>query len=230
MSEAQILFYLLFIPHVLFAISIHEGAHAYTAYYFGDDTAALMGRVSLNPLRHLDPWGVLAFIIMHFGWAKPVPVNPARLRNPRRDEMLVSLAGPASNLALALLFSLILRFFFPAGDELKRMLSSPGMLPTLFLFFAVGAQLNAVLAFFNLLPIPPLDGSHIIAWFLPRHLAVRFERSMQYGMFILLGLIALSFIGINIFGYLIGLPMLTFLRLVMGDQLLAVVLTQMSLF
>lgn len=224
MNEQLILFYLLFIPHVLFAISIHEGSHAYAAYYFGDDTAALMGRVTLNPLKHLDPWGVVAFIIMHFGWAKPVPVNPGRLRNPRRDEMLVSLAGPASNFALALVFVLILRLFW------RQMLAGPGILNTLFLFLALGTQLNAVLGFFNLIPVPPLDGSHILAWFLPRDLARRFEQSAQYGMFILLGLIMLSFIGINVFGYLIGLPMAAFLRITLGGELFNAVLAKMALF
>ncbi len=223
MDEGQILFYLLFIPHVLFAISIHEGAHAYSAYYFGDDTAALLGRVSLNPLRHLDLLGALAFVVLHFGWAKPVPVNPARLGNPRRDEMLVSLAGPASNLALALILCVILRLFW-------KVMLGEGILHTMFLFLAVGAQLNAVLAFFNLLPIHPLDGSHILAWLLPRRLAEQYERSMQYGVIILMGLIMLSFIGIPVFGILIATPMFFFLKLVMGSQLLNVVLAQMALF
>jgi Zn-dependent protease len=214
MNEAQILFYLLFIPHVLFAISIHEGAHAYTAYYFGDDTAALMGRVSLNPLRHLDLWGAIAFLIIHFGWAKPVPVNPARLRNPRRDEMLVSLAGPASNFALALLLCLVLRFF---GNLMISV--GPGIGHTLFKFILIGAQLNAVLGVFNLLPIPPLDGSHILGWFLPYRLAAKYDQAMKYGMFILLGLIALTFMGIPIFSIILGKPMQGFMWLAMGPEL-----------
>ena len=164
-SQSDILFYLLFIPHMLFALSIHEASHAGSAYLLGDDTAALQGRVTLNPIRHLDPFGLIAFFIIHFGWARPVPVNPLRLKNPRRDNVLVSFAGPGSNLVMGMLLLVVIRVMWMVagtGSESVR---------TALAFMFVGAQLNVGLCFFNLIPVPPLDGSHILLGILPRSLA-----------------------------------------------------------
>lgn len=212
-------YYLLFIPQMLLSLSVHEASHAYTAYRAGDDTAAIQGRISLNPLRHLDPWGVLAFLIIKLGWAKPVPVNPARFRHPRRDDILVSLAGPGSNVILALLFSLLLRGSW-------RALQGMGESGLMVLFFlAIGAQLNLALALFNFIPIPPLDGSHILAGILPRGPALAYQKIMPYGMFLLLGLVLLgSFSGFNVFGVLIGVPMWLGLRSAMGPELFSFVM------
>jgi len=212
-------YYLLFIPHMLFSLSLHEASHAYAAYWAGDDTAALQGRISLNPLRHLDPWGILAFVIIKLGWAKPVPVNPARFRHPRRDDVLVSLAGPGSNVILALIFSLLLRGSWRALQGMGE----PGLMVLFFL--AIGAQLNLALALFNFLPIPPLDGSHLLAGILPRGPALAYRRIMPYGMFLLLGLILLgNFTGFNVFGVLIGIPMWLGLRSAMGPELFSFVM------
>ena len=214
-------YYMLFIPQMLLSLSVHESSHAYSAYLAGDDTAALQGRISLNPLRHLDPWGLIFFLVFKFGWAKPCPISPHRLKNPRRDEILISIAGPGSNLALALLFALILRSSWQtlAGQgEVGKMV---------LLFLAIGAQINTALAFFNVLPIPPLDGSHILGGILPLKWQPGFQRIMPYGMIILLGLVILgSATRLNVFGILIGIPMTLWLWLVMGSQLLNFVVSQ----
>lgn len=207
-------YYVLFIPQMLLALSVHEASHAYAAYRAGDDTAALLGRLSLNPLRHLDPWGILAFLVIKLGWAKPVPVNPSRLRNPRRDLIWVSVAGPASNLGLAVVFSLLLR----AGWRVLSEAGDSGLMAVFLL--AIGAQLNLALALFNLLPIPPLDGAQILAGILPRGPALTYQRIMPYGMLVLLGLILLeSFSGFHLFSVLIGVPMLLGLRAAWGTEL-----------
>jgi Zn-dependent protease len=221
MALDQYHYYLLFIPQMLLSLSVHESSHAYSAYRAGDDTAALQGRISLNPFRHLDPWGLVFFLVFKFGWAKPCPVAPYRLKNPRRDEILISLAGPGSNLILALLFSLILRSSWQSlaglGEAGKMVL----------LFLAIGAQINTALAFFNVLPIPPLDGSHVLAGILPLRYQPGFQRIMPYGMLILLGLVMLgSFAHLDVFGLLIGVPMTLWLWLVMGSELLNFVVTQ----
>ena len=214
-------YYMLFIPQMLLSLSVHESSHAYSALRAGDDTAALQGRISLNPLKHLDPWGLLFFLVFKFGWAKPCPVATYRLKNPRRDEIIISLAGPGSNLALALLFGLVLRASWQsllAVGEVGKMV---------LLFLAIGAQINSALAFFNVLPIPPLDGSHVLGGILPLKWQPGFQRIMPYGMLILLGLVILGSFGhLDVFSILIGVPMTLWLWLVMGSELLHFVVTQ----
>lgn len=214
-------YYMLFIPQMLLSLSVHESSHAYSAYRAGDDTAALQGRISLNPLKHLDPWGLIFFLVFKFGWAKPCPVAPYRLKNPRRDEIVISLAGPGSNLVLALVFALILRASW------QNLLSVGEIGKMVLLFLAIGAQINSALAFFNVLPIPPLDGSHVLAGILPLRWQPGFQRIMPYGMLILLGLVMLgSFTHLDVFSILIGIPMTLWLWLVMGSELLHFVVTQ----
>lgn len=172
-----IIFYLLFIPHMLFALSAHEASHAGSAYLLGDDTAAHLGRLTLNPLRHLDPLGVLAFFLVHFGWAKPVPINPLRLKNPKVDTLFIGLAGPMSNLFLGVCLLAALRLFWslfsPFSAEEKMFLA----------FLFVGAQLNIGLCFFNLIPVPPLDGSHILFGLLPDSVAERADSMFRQSWF-----------------------------------------------
>ncbi len=168
-------------PPFLLSITFHEFCHGYVAWRLGDPTAHDQGRLTMNPLKHLDLWGVLAFIIMKIGWAKPVPINPAYFRKPLRDMMWVALAGPGSNLMLALL----------SGIMVKILTAGVGLIPGLVLWpllnmAAAGVWINLLLAFFNLIPIPPLDGSRILSGFLPTG-GVLFLRKMEpFGFFILL--------------------------------------------
>jgi len=187
-------------PLLLLALTVHESAHAWTADRFGDPTARFMGRVSLNPLVHVDLFGTVVFPILAFltafpmiGWAKPVPVNPRQLRNPSRDGMIISLAGPASNVLLAILFFALYAAFRLSGVF--------GLVPPLFrepLFniFLYGTLLNALLALFNLLPVPPLDGSHVVEHFLPYSWRQAYEAIRPYSFFLLLGLFMFGMLNI----------------------------------
>lgn len=166
---------LLIIPVILFSLSVHEYSHGKAADMLGDPTARMLGRLTLNPIAHLDPIGALVLLITRrFGWAKPVPINPRNFRNPKKDIMLVSLAGPASNIVLALLFSIVLRLLFNGVTNgwlpyaIPQQGFSMGSI-TYFLInmFYIGITLNLFFAFFNLLPVPPLDGSKILRGVLP---------------------------------------------------------------
>jgi Zn-dependent protease len=160
---------------VLLAVVIHEYSHGYIAYRLGDPTAKMNGRLTLNPISHLDPLGTLAFVItQRFGWAKPVPINPRYFENPLKGMALVGLAGPASDLLMAFLGGLVFRF---------------GLAPNVSLintFFDIFIQINIGLAIFNLIPIPPLDGSRILLGILPEDKAIAFTKMEMYGLFILL--------------------------------------------
>lgn len=172
---------------LLFSVIIHELAHGYAALSLGDDTAKMAGRLTLNPLKHLDPIGsilVPGFLILMsflgaggiiFGWAKPVPINPYKLRDKRWGGAKVAVAGPAANIVLALIFGLSIRF-------IPNLASTPGI----FIIFLYIVQINLILALFNLLPVPPLDGSHIFFSLLPRRAqAIKIALS-QYGFFFIL--------------------------------------------
>ena len=166
---------LLFLPALIIAITIHEFAHAFLADRLGDPTPQLQGRLSLNPLKHLDPVGSLMLLFFRFGWGKPVEFDPYNLRHPRRDAALISLAGPAVNLVLATLLALILKF-------------SPSSLFSVFLIPVILININ--LAIFNLLPVPPLDGAKILYGFLPRDWADEYNDFMgRYGTVLLILLI-----------------------------------------
>jgi Zn-dependent protease len=169
---------------LLLSLTIHEAAHAWTADTLGDPTARALGRVSLNPLVHVDPIGTVLLPLIaafsHFpliGWAKPVPVALRNLRNPRRDFMLVAAAGPTSNLLQAVVAAGILRLVWHPGTA-----DDPGILATV-LFLAV--QINLLLAFFNLIPVPPLDGGNVMLGLLPPGLAAGYARLQQYGFIVL---------------------------------------------
>ena len=157
---------------LLFSLSVHESAHGYVAYRMGDDTAMLQGRVDLNPLVHIDPVGTVMIPLLQIfwggvpllGWAKPTPVGAHNFRKLARGHVLVAGAGPASNLLLAVLFTIALLAIRIAG-------LAEGRHDALFVMVAVGIQMNVALALFNLIPVPPLDGSWIASWGLPRHIA-----------------------------------------------------------
>ena len=174
---------LLAIP-VIVAITFHEAAHGYVALYFGDTTAKDQGRVTLNPLKHIDPFGTIVLPLLliatagvMFGYAKPVPVNFSALKNPRRDMLFVAAAGPAMNIALAFVSALLLHLYLA---------SSQGTEPFLANLFNRSVELNVMLAIFNLLPLPPLDGSKVVAPLLPWSLARPYLGLERFGMLILL--------------------------------------------
>lgn len=172
------------------AFPIHELAHALTARQLGDDTSERLGRITLNPLAHLDPFGTLLFALTGFGWAKPVPVNTYRLRgNPRTSFAIVALAGPVSNLLLAGLFALLFRLTLSFA-------SRDALLTDVLLFaFSVAVQLNIFLAFFNLIPIPPLDGSRLLTALLPDQGQMWMDQLERYGFIILIALSATGVLG-----------------------------------
>ena len=177
---------------VLFAITLHEAAHGYVARHFGDLTAYQAGRISLNPLRHIDPIGtVLVPLVMFmsagflFGWAKPVPVNFGRLRRPKQDMLWVAIAGPASNLFMAILWIMVAKLALG---------SSGGTTAAWFLAMAqAGITINVVLMVLNLIPLPPLDGGRVAVSLLPQPYSYRFAKIEPYGMFILIGILLLEF-------------------------------------
>jgi len=174
---------------LLFSVIIHEVAHGYVALLNGDPTARMLGRITLNPAPHIDPVGTiilpLLLLISHagiiFGWAKPVPVNPLNYRNYRWGEFAVSAAGPVSNLVLAAIFSIMLRMG----------LANPGLMKLAYF----GVSINIFLALFNLIPIPPLDGSHILALFLPRELARLYDHLQPVGFVLILILFYTGILG-----------------------------------
>ena len=197
---------LLLAPPILVALTFHEFAHAFVAYLYGDDTAKRGGRLTLNPLAHLDPWGTIMIFIVHFGWAKPVPVNPYNLRNPKQGMLWISAAGPLSNILLALISGLLLRFV--TFMEIRPI---PNSVPEIFIIMLVlSLKINLALAIFNILPIAPLDGSKILYGILPARFGKHIHLLERYGPILLIGLIISSqFLGVSILGRLIW-PFVTF--------------------
>ncbi|MEM2175586.1 MAG: site-2 protease family protein [Candidatus Micrarchaeia archaeon] len=174
-------------PAILFGLSFHEFMHAYVAYKLGDPTAKFAGRLTLNPLKHLDLIGTIALFFFRIGWAKPVPINPYNFSDMKKGVILTSLAGPAANFFLAMVFGILYRLINPTSLFFNLFLTS-------FVIY------NLILAFFNLLPIPPLDGSKIFMYILPYKYRERYMEIESYGFYILIGLIFL--------GSLIGIPIL----------------------
>lgn len=202
---------LVFAPAILFAITVHEFFHAWTANRLGDPTARMQGRLTLNPIAHLDLMGTICFVVAHFGWGKPVPVNAANFSHPRRDNMLVSLAGPASNFVSA--FALGIIFHIINGNLTPN---SHLTLPV-FEFLFLSIRINLFLAFFNLIPLFPLDGSHILKGLLPHHLVGGFDNVSRYSPFILLGLILLGgTAGVSVLGSILNPPVIFFSRMFTG--------------
>jgi Zn-dependent protease len=176
-------------PPILMALTFHEFAHGYIAYRLGDPTAKNQGRLTLNPLKHLDPFGTLAFLILKFGWAKPVPVNPNYFQNPKKDMLWVALAGPATNLVLAIICGFLTKFTIGVYPLVAHFPFAYSILYPLRIFFEVSVEINLILCIFNFLPIPPLDGSKILAAILPPDMARSYASIERYGFIIILILI-----------------------------------------
>ena len=179
---------LLTLPGVLVAISIHEYGHALAAYKMGDNTAKAQGRLTLNPLKHLDPIGFICLLIFRFGWAKPVPINPRNFGNPRRDDIIVSLAGVGMNLITSIIFIFIMKI----GLQWGFLYNMGSMGQILYTMLYGAAYINIGLMVFNLIPIPPLDGHHVVQDIVGFK-AVKFYH--EYAQYIRIGLIILLFTG-----------------------------------
>jgi len=188
MELSPIQYFTISIIPVLLAITVHEAAHGYAAKHFGDKTAYYLGRITLNPIKHIDPLGTVVIPGMLlllsapflFGWAKPVPVNFSNLNNPKKDMMWVALAGPASNLVMAIIWAIILGLFKSSGTSYALFVIGMAQ---------VGIMINLVLMLLNLLPIPPLDGGRMAVSLLPSPWSYKLASIERYGMFILIFLI-----------------------------------------
>ena len=193
---------------VIFAITLHEAAHGYVARFFGDMTAALQGRITLNPLKHIDPVGTILVPLVIlltskllgggailFGWAKPVPVNFAHLRRPKQDMLWVAAAGPGMNFIMAVFWGLMIQLGHALGSSFA---SAP-----LMLMGAAGVFINVILMSLNLIPLPPLDGGRIAVSLLPVKQAMQFAKLEPYGLFILLGLMFIPVLGTSILGMIL---------------------------
>lgn len=200
----MILELILVIPILLLSLSIHEFSHGLASYKKGDPTPKMQGRLTLNPLSHLDPMGAMVLLLTRrFGWAKPVPINPHYYSEPRKDLMLVSVAGPASNFVLAVIFALFLNLLgvFLSGPLAMRMYTQPNsLIVVLVQFLQLGIIINVSLGIFNLLPVPPLDGSKILRGVLPPE-ADRYLDQLEGPMGMIL-LLILAFTGV--LGAIIG--------------------------
>lgn len=175
---------IIYIIPLIFAITVHEASHAFIADKYGDNTAKVIGRLSLNPLRHIDPIGTILFPIVGialggfiFGWAKPIPINYAKLHDPKKNILWIALAGPASNFAMALIWALVLKLSFSLDFYFGRPVS---------LMAQAGIAINISIMLINLIPILPLDGGRILFSLLPRNPALVYARIEPYGMFILI--------------------------------------------
>jgi len=211
MDAVQIRELILLVPVILIALTFHEFSHALTANYLGDPTPRQMNRLTLNPLAHLDPIGTLLLFIAHFGWAKPVPVNPYYFRKPVRDMGIVAVSGPASNLIQAIIFGMVLRILIAGGMR-------DGILKDFILAFSILAiQINLVLCIFNLLPLYPLDGSRILNWVLPERYQETIIWLERYGPVILIMIFAFEWVfNVPIFSYILFLPVQFFARIITG--------------
>jgi Zn-dependent protease len=195
-----------FIIALLVALTFHEFAHAWSSKKLGDPTPELLGRVTLNPLAHLDLMGTIFLLLVGFGWGKPVPFNPSNFKNPRRDTFLTAISGPIANMILAIIFSIPFRIGTLIGVDFFNTTFGP--------LFSLIIQINIILGVFNLIPIPPLDGSKILYLFAPRNIIMFLER---YGISILFLLIIMSYLGgVDIFSLVITKPAIYLMHVFTG--------------
>jgi len=199
-------FLLILVPVILFSLTIHEYAHAYVAHKLGDDTAKRLGRLTLNPLKHLDLIGTILLLLVHFGWAKPVPVDPSNFKNPKKDMLYVAIAGPISNLITAVFAAVFLKLIvFNTSMGSVFSIAEPVTQILIWLIF-----ISVVLAVFNMLPFPPLDGSRVLYGLLPDEMSRQIMKIETYGIFILFALILF---GGKFVSFIIVYPFLIFIKL-----------------
>jgi Zn-dependent protease len=198
----------------LFAITCHEVSHGYIAWRYGDPTARMLGRLTLNPLKHIDIIGTLMIVFIGIGWAKPVPVVYENLRNPKRDMIWVAVAGPVTNLLLAFASALILRGIVAFANPAAAGSNQAMIIEPLVLMLAFSVYINLLLAIFNMIPLPPLDGGRVLTGLLPYRQATLLSKIEPYGMVIIIALVFFT----NIFSYIIY-PILTIgVHLLAGPQ------------
>lgn len=214
--QGAIISFLLSVPIIILVLSVHEYAHGMVARKLGDPTAESLGRLTLNPLKHIDPIGFVMFLIIGVGYAKPVPINSRYFKKPRRDMALVGAAGPLSNLAMALIFTFLIKLFYLLTPFIPA--ASPEWLPTalsyLYTILYLGVFYNLAFMIFNLLPVPPLDGSRILYAFLPSKALLWVQKYEQYFFWGVLGLfLVCNIFNISIIGWIVDLLMTLLFKL-----------------
>jgi len=206
------------LPILLATITIHEFSHGLVAYFLGDDTAKRAGRLTLNPISHIDPLGLIMLFIARIGWAKPVPINPYNFKNMKRDMAISAAAGPASNFIMAIILSFVFNAIIGSNQQLLYYGSSSSQFWLSMLLFAI--LINLALGLFNLLPIPPMDGSKILGGFLSDDLYYKYTARERQGAQILIIILVISFVfRLNIIGTIIMPPLNFLLKLLTGITL-----------
>ena len=198
----------------LMAITCHEVSHGFVAYRLGDNTARSLGRLTLNPLKHLDIFGTLMIFIIGIGWAKPVPVNYNNLSNPKQSMIWVSAAGPITNFALAVASALVMRLIFLVGSKIPGAVAAQPFLEPTLLMLGFSVYINLLLAIFNLIPVPPLDGGRVMVGVLPHRQAEAYSRIEPFGMIIIILLVFFT----NIFSHVISPILNVGIYLLAGPQ------------
>jgi len=206
------------IPILLLTLTIHEFSHGYVAYLLGDDTAKRAGRLTLNPISHIDPVGLLMLFIVHIGWAKPVPVNPYNFKNQKRDMAITAAAGPASNFVMAIILSVVFNLLKATSPDILYSGSVIAQFFTGMLVYAI--LINLALGIFNLIPIPPMDGSKILGGFLSDEAYYKYTAQEQRGAQLLMIIFAASYLlNLNLIGSIIMPPLNFLLNLLIGQSL-----------
>lgn len=206
------------VPILLMTLTIHEFSHGYSAYLLGDDTAKRAGRLTLNPISHIDPFGLLMLFIAHIGWAKPVPINPYNFKNYKRDTAITAAAGPAANFIMAIILSVIFNLIRKVNPAIMSGESLFGTIGISMLYYAI--LINLALGIFNLLPIPPMDGSKILGGFLSDSAYYKYTAQEQRGAQLLMIIFAASFIfKLNLIGSIITPPLSFLMKILIGMTL-----------